>query len=122
PRDLTTFREMRDRKVAAIKQIDTEIMELQTTSNKLNDIRHRLTKIQDELAANKKKSEDMAAAHEMAKTFNVVDYGGQPQISSDKRFALSALGFMAGGGIPIGLMLLAGLMNPRVRFSDETSH
>lgn len=122
PRNLDNLRETRDRKNAAIAQLEKEIRELQTVSTKVAENHRRLLKRQDELAVLKKKSDDMITTHEMGKTFNVVDYGGQAVVASDKRIALSAVGFLAGGGIPIGLMLLAGLMNPRVRFSDETSH
>lgn len=39
--------------------------------------------------------------------------------SSDKRIKLAAAGFVAGGALPVGLMLGLGLLGSRVRFSDD---
>ena len=39
--------------------------------------------------------------------------------STDKRKQMALAGFIAGGGLPIGVMLLVGLMDSRYRYSDE---
>ncbi len=50
----------------------------------------------------------------------VMSYGETPGFPSvDKRKQLAALGFLAGGGIPVGLMLLLGFVDRRFRYSDQ---
>ncbi len=51
---------------------------------------------------------------------NVMSYGDTDAFPSvDKRKQLAALGFVAGGGLPVGVMLLVGFVNRRFRYSDE---
>jgi capsular exopolysaccharide synthesis family protein len=57
---------------------------------------------------------------EMGGNFSVVDEGTTAQPASDRRPVFAALGFLGGGALPVGLLLLVGLANPRYRFSDET--
>ncbi|HTW94022.1 MAG TPA: AAA family ATPase [Tepidisphaeraceae bacterium] len=45
-----------------------------------------------------------------------------PSAPSDhKREMLAALGFLGGGSLPVGILLLIGLLDQRLRFSDETN-
>ena len=57
---------------------------------------------------------------EAGATFSVVDDGSVPAPAGDRRPVFAALGFIGGGAIPVCLLLLVGLINPRYRFSDET--
>ncbi len=121
PKNLTHLELAAQAKKKAVDDFQNRIESLQRTSNQLRIKRKQLQDSQDDLAQNKKKLDDLESVHAIAKTFQVVDYGGQSVVANDRRVAFGALGFLAGGGLPIGLMLLAGLMNPRVRYSDETS-
>ena len=56
----------------------------------------------------KKKLDDAENVHSFAKSFTVIDYGGQAVVANDRRVAFGALGFLAGGGLPIGFLLLVG--------------
>jgi Mrp family chromosome partitioning ATPase/uncharacterized protein involved in exopolysaccharide biosynthesis len=49
----------------------------------------------------------------------IISEGNAPVLASDNRLKLGALGVIVGGGLPIGLMLLIGLMDRRYRYSDE---
>ena len=120
-RDLSDLKTAAANKKKALDQLDQEILALHNIDVKVAENRKQIARKDEEVLKLKKQLNDNETTHQIAKTFSVVDYGGPAIVSSDKRIALSALGFMAGGGLPIGLMLLAGLMNPRVRFSDETS-
>ncbi len=121
PKDLSTLQTAYDEKKKNLDQYQEQIEQLQIISTKLATNRKHLQDLQDDLAQNRKQLEKQENIHEIAKSFTVVDPGGQATVGNDRRVAFSALGFLAGGGLPIGLMLLAGLMNPRVRYSDETS-
>ena len=64
---------------------------------------------------------ELTTEREMAETYQVVDAGGMAMLANDKRIAFSALGFLLGGGLPVGLLLMASLVNPKFRFSDEAT-
>lgn len=58
---------------------------------------------------------------EMGGQFSAVEEGTVPTRSSDRRPVFAALGFLGGGALPVAMLVLIGLANPRYRFSDETS-
>ncbi len=62
------------------------------------------------------------AADKDANRINVISYGETPLSPTvDKRKQLAAAGFVLGGGIPVALMLLIGLVDRRLRYSDDTT-
>ncbi len=90
-------------------------------STEVHDLRAEQIKLDDELARVKKKIDELVTQEKMAQTFSVVDWGGQAALANDKRIAFGAVGFMAGGALPVALLLFASLMNPRFRYSDEAT-
>lgn len=53
---------------------------------------------------------------------NIISKGEEPhRPSSDSRKKLAALGFIFGGGVPVGLVLLWGLLDRRYLYSDDAS-
>ena len=63
---------------------------------------------------------NLAFQKEMGGQFKVIEEGSLPQPSQDRRPVFAALGFLGGAALPVGMLLLIGLANPRYRFSDET--
>jgi capsular exopolysaccharide synthesis family protein len=49
----------------------------------------------------------------------IISEGNSPTLAIDNRIKFGLLGFMAGGGLPVALLLLVGLMDRRYRYSDE---
>ena len=49
----------------------------------------------------------------------IMSDGSQPAVAVDNRIKFGAVGFLAGGGLPIALLMLVGLMDRRYRYSDE---
>jgi len=121
-RNLADLRAIADANRNTLDKLEKSIQNLQLTSTKVAELRGKMRKVEEELAKTKKHMEEQELVHQMDNTVTVIDYGTAANAASDKRIALSAVGFVAGGSLPIALMLLAGLLNPRVRFSDETSH
>jgi len=58
---------------------------------------------------------------DMGGQFTAVEEGTVPTRSADRRPVFAALGFLGGGALPVAMLVLIGLANPRYRFSDETS-
>ncbi|MDB5289200.1 MAG: hypothetical protein JWL69_441 [Phycisphaerales bacterium] len=121
PKDLTPQRlaldQMRE-KLKAQKQINDE---LSRRTGELNALKAENAKLEEARSIAQKKLDDFETQKHFATVFSVVDPAGTPQIAADRRIAFTALGFLAGGGLPVCLMLLAGLLNPRYRYSDETT-
>ncbi|MDB5171902.1 MAG: hypothetical protein JWN51_675 [Phycisphaerales bacterium] len=121
PKDLTPQRmELAQMQEAHAKQKQA-IDELSRRTAEVTALRAETTKLEDALALANKKLDDFETQKHFAATFSVVDPAGTAQIAQDRRIAFTALGFLAGGGLPVCLMLIAGLLNPRYRYSDETT-
>jgi succinoglycan biosynthesis transport protein ExoP len=121
PKDLTLPRlELAQMKESHAKQ-KQQIDELSRRTAEVTALRADTAKLEEQLAVASKKLDDFETQKHIAATFSVVDPASNPQISADRRIAFTALGFLAGGGLPVCLMLLAGLLNPRYRYSDETT-
>jgi len=90
-------------------------------SHQVQTLRSEKLRLEDELIRVKKRIDELNTMEMMGQTFKVQDFCTQASLANDKRIAFGALGFMAGGGFPVGLLLLASLMNPRMRFSDEAT-
>jgi polysaccharide biosynthesis transport protein len=121
PKDLTPQRielaQMKE-KLKAQKSINDE---LSRRTGELNILKAENAKLEEARSIAQKKLDDFETQKHFATVFSVVDPAGTPQIAADRRIAFTALGFLAGGGLPVCLMLLAGLLNPRYRYSDETT-
>ena len=64
---------------------------------------------------------DLEFQKEHLKRINVVVEGTVPAIDKDRRPIFAAIGFMGGAAVPIGLLMLIGLLDSRYRYSDETN-
>ncbi|HET6249243.1 MAG TPA: AAA family ATPase [Tepidisphaeraceae bacterium] len=89
-------------------------------THEVHVLRAEKTRYDEERIRDDKKIEELTNQRDMANTFRVIDPGGMASIGTDKRIIFGGVGFMAGAVLPIGLMLMASLLNPRFRFSDET--
>lgn len=82
------------------------------------DINHRKARINE----NQRQLDTLNFQREMGGKYQVMEEGTVPMPASDRRPVFAALGFLGGGALPVGLLLLVGLANPRYRFSDETGN
>lgn len=121
PRDLSV-------KEAAVHRIEDQYKDLKQLTEDLGrrvhevtGVRADLAKAQEEVAKLNQKIEDLNNQKAMMETFSVVDPQGNATIANDRRIAFTALGTLVGGGLPVALLLLASLMNPRYRFSDDAT-
>lgn len=63
--------------------------------------------------------ENLAFEKQMGGHVTVADDGADAIQAGDRRPVFAALGLMGGAALPVGFLLLIGLVNPRYRFSDE---
>ncbi len=108
-RDLSLEESAIKRLEEALKNEDHELDDLGTRVTLITQHRVIRTREEEQFARQTKMIDELQSEREMSNTFKVIDYGGQASIGTDKRIAFGALGFMAGGGFPVGLMLLLSL-------------
>ncbi|HWE94418.1 MAG TPA: AAA family ATPase [Tepidisphaeraceae bacterium] len=121
PKDLTPQHLELTRMQEAHAKQKREIDEMSRRTAEVTALRADTAKLEEQAAAAVKKMEDFKTQKGIATTFSVIDPAGGAVVAADRRIAFTALGFLAGGGLPVCLMLLAGLLNPRYRYSDETT-
>jgi capsular exopolysaccharide synthesis family protein len=121
-KDLTTLRDLVKSYQDQYKLEHEEIQKLYRRSSQIatltEDISHRKARINE----NQKQIDTLNFQKEMGGKYQVMEEGTVPQPASDRRPVFAALGFLGGGALPVGLLLLVGLANPRYRFSDETGN
>ena len=111
--------------IARMRDLDASqqavIDDLGRRSHQVTFLRTQTQQYEDALVDHHKHLNDLQSEEEMAETFRVIDEASSPSMAGDKRIAFGGLGLMAGAGLPVCLLLLASLMNPRFRFSDEAT-
>jgi Mrp family chromosome partitioning ATPase/flagellin-like hook-associated protein FlgL len=101
-----------DRAKATVADLSSRQMQIQTA-------RTEIAQFQQDLADASKHREDFEYQTEMSGQFNVLSDGDSAATASDKRPMMATAGFLAGGGLPIGVLMLLAAINPRIRYSDE---
>jgi capsular exopolysaccharide synthesis family protein len=120
-RDLSVEIAALSRAKAQRDELKRDLDDLSTRIHKVSFQRAEKLRFEEDRRRTQLKIDELTTEIDMANNFRIVDPGSMASISSDKRIAFGALGFLGGAGIPVGLMLLASLMNPRYRYSDETT-
>lgn len=113
---------------AAVEHLRARVQEQQELAADMSDVRQ-------EIAAAKEASSEYKAkarqAEEQIERLNfrvenlgrvqIVDEGNLPSSPLDNRTKLMLVGVVGGGAIPLGLLLMVGLLDTRYRYSDEAS-
>ncbi len=115
---ITTRRDTLRQHMVALNNARLQIADLtekiKKTKTEQADVEHRLTQLTTESSA--------TDASGSSGRINIISTGEEPHRPSvDNRKKLAALGFIFGGGIPVGLVLLWGLFDRRYRYSDDAS-
>ena len=95
-------------------------------TEKLGDLQRRINEAKQVIADQSEKLKQASAEldrlrfqQESVGEVTIISEGNAPVLSSDNRIKIGALGVLVGGGLPIMMMLLIGLMDRRYRYSDE---
>lgn len=105
---------------------DKQAAENKRQAEKLGDLARRIKEAQQVITDStdklKRANEELDRLRFQADSVGevmVISEGNASVLSIDHRIKVGAVGFLAGGAMPIGLMLLVGLMDRRYRYSDE---
>ena len=91
------------------------------TTSRIEDYKDKNNQLQTEIDRYQQTLDSLVFQQSMGGNFNSDGEGGVPKAATDRRPIFAALGFLAGGAVPVGLLMLLGLANPRYRFSDEAN-
>jgi len=104
------------------KQYEKDQADFQVLSqdwSKIIDLKTQLERHRTDLDKYTKQYEEQVAQAAMGGTLQVVSDGDTPIPGNDKRKQFAFIGFVGGAGLPVGLLLLIGLLDGRMRYSEE---
>lgn len=114
-----TLRKQTDEYRLQMIRIGNTQLDIQKWQRELAARRADITQINDRLEAI---NVERNVTQKISGRITVLSYGDTPSFPEvDPRRKFAAMGFMAGGGLPIGLIMLWGLARKRFRYSDEAS-
>jgi Mrp family chromosome partitioning ATPase/uncharacterized protein involved in exopolysaccharide biosynthesis len=108
---LKRFAESERKKTASLGQTFRKI---QNAKGEINELSLRLKEAEDQI-------EKLNFQKSMVGELNVISDGSTAAQDKDKRIQLAAIGLLGGGMLPVGLMLVVGLLDGRYRYSDEAT-
>lgn len=101
------------------QRIDALRMEVAGVESQIQRDAEQLKAVQDRIAALNTESKALDLA-DVTGRITVISYGDDPTAPAvDHRKKLGALGFLAGAGLPVGAMILIGLLDGRYRYCDD---
>jgi Mrp family chromosome partitioning ATPase/uncharacterized protein involved in exopolysaccharide biosynthesis len=104
------------------KQYDSDLAafrQLSEDHSKIIDLQSQIERNRGELEKFNRRYDELSASVAMGGTLQVVSEGDASIPAPDKRKQFAFVGFVGGGALPIGLLLLWGLMDGKMRYSEE---
>ncbi len=105
------------------KQYDHDAGDFKVLSedwSKILDLKQQVEHNRDDLERINRQYEESTTSQAMGGTLKVIDDGSSPPIPApDKRKQFAFVGFVGGGALPIGFLLLIGLLDGKMRSSEE---
>ena len=98
---------------------NAEFAALSEDWSKILDLKQQVERNRTELEKYNRQYEELLAQVAMGGTLTVVNDGDTPIPASDKRKQFAFVGFVGGGALPVMLLMLVGLMDGRMRYSEE---
>jgi capsular exopolysaccharide synthesis family protein len=105
-----------------VKLLRENRAEIGRNKNEIDQLTNELRIIEDDIKDATARYDRLSAELAVGTgQISVNSYGEVPEVASDKRKQLAVVGFVLGGGLPVGLMLLLGLLDGRYRYSDDSA-
>ena len=104
------------------KQYEKDQAEFQVLSqdwSKILDLKQQLERHRNDLEKYARQYEEQVAQAAMGGTLSIVSDGDTPIPGNDKRKQFAFVGGVGGAGLPVALLLLVGLLDGRMRYSEE---
>jgi polysaccharide biosynthesis transport protein len=118
----TILKNKRDTVARLVADQQKKVTELGERQTKIEGIRRDMTREQQDLDQVSARIRLLTEEQALTKNVEVEDAGSDAQSTGDvKRKAITAAGFIFGGLMPIGLLMLYGMVDLRFRYSDDAS-
>jgi capsular exopolysaccharide synthesis family protein len=104
-----------DRQFKKVQHIEKVKTAIGTVNTSIQDIQTQITEENHNI-------DTLTAATTLTKNIQVVEIGADAQPASNKRPIAAIVGFALGGAIPLGLLMLYGMVDHRFRYSDDATH
>ncbi len=104
------------------KQYDGDAAKFKQLSEdwaKIQDLKNQIDHNKNDLDKYSRQYDEMMATAAMGGTLQVVNDGDTPIPAPDKRKQFAFVGFVGGGCLPVGILLLIGILDGRYRYSEE---
>ncbi|MCC6660588.1 MAG: AAA family ATPase [Phycisphaerales bacterium] len=116
-RQYASMRQARDEANEDLKKLSNTYREIGEEQRQLTELRRSKSEITERLNII---TLENVVPQKLGGRITILSYGDTPsfpEVDARKKFA--AMGFLAGGGIPVAAVLMWGMMRRRFRFSDE---
>ncbi|HYO11380.1 MAG TPA: AAA family ATPase [Tepidisphaeraceae bacterium] len=116
------YEQLRRRHEELKKQYERDSADFKSLSedwSKILDLKSQVERNRGDKEKYDKQYDELLAQVAMGGTLTVVNDGDTPVPASDKRKQFAFVGFVGGGAMPIALLLLVGIMDGRMRYSEE---
>ncbi|QOV91166.1 tyrosine-protein kinase domain-containing protein [Humisphaera borealis] len=121
PKDITAMTEMEKRLAAEIQKKQTGVQNLREVAAQIESAKFEIRSLGGRSEQIAQDLRDLRFVQQNTVLAKVLNTGSVAKPDKDRRPVFAAIGFMGGACIPIGLLLLFGLLDTRYRYSDETS-
>lgn len=121
PKDVTYLRESEKRIAKELEEKGARVQQLREVAAQIDAAKADIKTAGLESEQVGRELRDWVFRKEHTALARVLSAGSVAKPDKDRRPVFAALGFMAGAGLPIGMLLLFGLFDTRYRFSDETA-
>ena len=121
PKDIGYLREAEKRMAKELETKSAEVQQLREVALQIQEARDDIKVAGDESKLIAKELGDWRFRKDNTMLARVLAAGSIAKLDKDRRPVFAALGFMAGAGLPIGLLMLFGAFDTRYRYSDETA-
>ena len=115
------LRELQDREGKKVAQMRFNAAQIATAKQEISQFGFKVTEAVENLRELNFQKENVGQAKVLSVDDSGRPMGTMPVPDKDRRPLFAAAGFLGGAGLPIGLLMLFGLLDSRYRYSDETA-
>lgn len=115
------LRDLQERLSKKVMQMRQNAALIATAKQEITQLGFKVTEAVENLRELNFQKENVGQAKVLSVDDNGRPMGTMPVPDKDRRPLFAAAGFLGGAGLPIGLLMLIGLLDSRYRYSDETA-
>ncbi len=104
----------------SVEKLKAEATHLAGVKQRMTDLSTDIDALNTQKAAINSQIDQLRDTQQLTRTV-MISMPGEATLQNDRRKAVAGVGFLFGGLVPLGLMMLYGMKDSRFRYSDETT-